>query len=125
MRVRQRLLDPANRERLARALDVIRAEAGRPAEECHRIPPLYSVPVVRAVSSELGELAVPVRRSGGVRGLAATEQMVTGGRSPLYGAQEAVLRQELARIRFLFARRDVDGDAEWGSLPIPGRATQP
>jgi hypothetical protein len=125
VRVRQRLLDPANRERLARALDVIRAEAGRPAGECHPIPPLYSVPVVRAVSTELGELAVLVRRSGGVRGLAATEQMVTDGRSPLYGAEEAVLRQELARIRFLFASRDVDGDAEWGSLPIPRRATQP
>jgi hypothetical protein len=125
VRVRLRLLDPANRERLARALDVIRAEAGRPARECHPIPPLYSVPAVRAASSELGELAALVRTSGSVRGLAATEQMVTDGRSPLYCDQEALLRQELARIRFLFARRDVDGDAEWGSLPIPGRAAQP
>jgi hypothetical protein len=123
-RVRRRLLDRANRERLARTLDVIRVEAGRPPIECHAIRPLYSVPVVRAVSAELGELAGLVRQSGGVRGLAATEQMVTDGRSPLYGDAEAILRQELARIRFLFRSRDVDGGAEWGSLPIPGRARQ-
>jgi hypothetical protein len=122
--VRQRLLDPAQRECLARALDVIRAEAGRPAGECHPIPPLYSVAVVRAVSSDLGEVARLVRRSGGLRGLAATEQMVTDGRSPLYGDEEALLRQELGRIRFLFASRDVECGAEWGSLPIPGRARQ-
>jgi len=124
VRARQRLLDPAQRECLARALDVIRAEAGRPPSECHPIPPLYNVPVVRAVSSELGEVATLVRRSGGLRGLAATERMVTDGRSPLYGDGEAVLRQELGRIRFLFASRDVDRGAEWGSLPIPGRARQ-
>jgi hypothetical protein len=101
---------------------VIRAEAGRPPGECHPIPPLYSLPVVRAVSSELGEVARLVRRDGGLRGLAATEQMVPDGRSPLYGDEEAVLRQELGRIRFLFASRDVGRGAEWGTLPIPGRA---
>jgi hypothetical protein len=107
VRVRQRLLDPAQRERLARALDVIRAEAGRPPAACHPVPPLYSVPVVRAVSSDLGEVARLVRHSGGLRGVAATEQLVTDGCSPLYGDSEAVLRQELGRIRFLFASRDV------------------
>jgi hypothetical protein len=60
-RARQRLLDPAQRESLARALDVIRAEASRPPSECHRIAPLYRVPVVRAVSPELGEVARLVR----------------------------------------------------------------
>jgi hypothetical protein len=124
-RVRQRLLDPAQRERLARSLDVIRAEAWRPPSECHPIRPLYSVRVVRAVSFELGEMARLVRRGRGLRGLAATEQMVTDGCSPLYGDDEAVLRQELGRIRFLFASRDVDRSAEWGSLPIPGRARPP
>ena len=122
VRARQRLLDPANRECLARALDVMRVEAGRPPGECHAMRPVYSVRVVRAVSSELGELAGLVRQSGGVRGLAAAEQMVTDGRSPLYGDAEAVLRQELARIRFLLASRDIAGGAEWGSLPIPDRA---
>jgi hypothetical protein len=122
---RQRLLDPAQRECLARALDVIRAEAARPPSECHPIPPLYCIPVVRAVSADLGEVASLVRRSGGLRGLAATEQMVTDGRSPLYGDSEAVLRQELGRVRFLLATRHIDRGPEWGSLPIPGRARQP
>jgi hypothetical protein len=125
VRVRQRLLDPADRERLARALDVIRSEAGRAPGECHAIPPLYSVSAVRAVSSELGEVALLVRKSGAVRGLAATEQMVTDGRSPLYRDEETLLRLELDRIRFLFASRHLDDGAEWGSLPIPGAAAQP
>jgi hypothetical protein len=125
VRVRQRLLDPVQRERLARALDVICAEAGRPPRECHPIPPLYSVPVIRAVSSDLGEVARLVRRDGGLRGLAATEQMVTDGCSPLYGDSEAALRQELGRIRFLLATRPIDRGAQWGSLPIPGRARRP
>jgi hypothetical protein len=115
-RARQRLLDPANRESLARALDVIRVEAGRPPGECHPIRPLYSVPVVRAVSSDLGELAGLVRRSRGIRGLAATEQLVTDGCSPLYGDAEADLRQELARIRFLFA----SGDGDRSPYPAAG-----
>jgi hypothetical protein len=125
VRVRQRLLDPGQRECLARALDVICAEAGRPPCECHPIPPLYRVPVVRAVSSDLGEVARLVRRGGGLRGLAATEQLVTDGCSPLYGDSEAALRQELGRIRFLLATRPIDRGVEWGSLPIPGRARQP
>jgi hypothetical protein len=125
VRVRRRLVDPAQRERLARALDVIRAEAGRPPGACHPVPPLYRVRVVRAVSSELGEVAGLVRRDGDLRGLAATEQLVTDGCSPLYGDEEALLRQELGRIRFLLASRDAERGAGWGSLPIPGRAKQP
>jgi hypothetical protein len=125
VRARQRLLDPAERERLARTLDVIRAEVGRPPGECHSIPPLYSVPVVRAVSSELGEVARLVREGGGLRGLAGAEQLVTDGRSPLYGDVEVVLRQELGRICFLLVSRDADRAPEWGSLPISGRAPLP
>jgi hypothetical protein len=120
VRERQRLLDPVHRERLARSLDVIRTEAGRPPDACHRIPPLYSVPVVGAVSSELGQTAGLVRNGGGLCGLARAEQLVTDGCSPLYGDDEVVLRQELDRIRFLLASRD-----EWGSLPIPARGLRP
>lgn len=120
VRERQRLLDPVHRERLARSLDVIRTEVGRPPGECHQIRPLYSVPVVGAVSSELGQAARLVRNDGGLRGLARAEQLITDGHSPLYGDDEVILRQELGRIRFLLASRD-----EWGSLPIPGRARQP
>ena len=121
VRARRRLLDPAERERLARTLDVIRAEVSRPAGECHSIRPLYSVQVVRAVSSELAEVSRLVREGGGLRGLAAAEQLLTDGWSPLYGDVEALLRQELGRIRFLLASCDADPGLEWGSLPIPGR----
>lgn len=125
MRARRRLLDPAERERLARTLDVIRAEVERPPGACHSVRPLYSVPVVRAVSSELGEVARLVREEGRLRGLAGAEQLVTDGRSPLYGEVEVALRQELGRIRFLLACWDADRAPEWGSLPIPGRERQP
>ncbi len=125
VRARRRLLDPADRARLARALDVIRAEVERPPGACHSFRPLYSVPVVRAVSSELGEVARLVREDGGLRGLARAERLVTDGRSPLYGDVELALREELGRIRFLLASWDVDRAPEWGSLPIPGRKLQP
>ena len=54
VRARRRLLEPSDRERLARTLDVIRAEVRRPGAAGHRVQPLYNVSVVRAVSSELG-----------------------------------------------------------------------
>jgi hypothetical protein len=121
VRARRRLLDAAERERLARTLDVFRAEVQRPPGGYHSVPPLYSVPVVRAVSSELAEVAQLVRKGGGLRGLAGAEQLLTDGRSPLYGDVEEVLRQELGRIRFLLASCDADPPPEWGSLPIPAR----
>jgi hypothetical protein len=99
-RARRRLLDPAERERLAETLEVIRAEVEHPVRP---VRPLYRVPVVRAVSSELGEVARLVREDGGLRGLASAEQLVTDGCSPLYGDAELLLRQELGRIRFLLA----------------------
>jgi hypothetical protein len=112
VRARRRLLDPAERERLARTLDVIRAEAERRPGECHSIRPLYSVPVVRAVSSELADVARLVREGRGLRGLAGAEQLVTDGRSPLYGDVEVTLRHELGRIRFLLASCDADRGTE-------------
>jgi hypothetical protein len=120
VRARRRLLDPAERERLARTLDVVCAEVQRPPWGCHSMQPLYSVPVVRAVSSELAELAQLVRQGGGLPGLACAELLVTDGRSPLYGDAEVPLRHELGRIRFLLASCDADPAPEWGSLPIPG-----
>ena len=110
MCARRRLLDPAERECLARTFDVIRAEVARPAGECHARYVVYTVPVVRAVSSELGELAGLVREGGGLRGLARAERLITDGRSPLYGDAEVVLREELGRIRFLLACADADHD---------------
>jgi hypothetical protein len=77
------------------------------------------------VSSELGEVARLVREDGGLRGLARAEQLVTDGRSPLYGDVEVSLREELGRIRFLLASWDADRAPDWGSLPIPARERQP
>jgi hypothetical protein len=106
VRERERLLDPVHRERLARSLDVIRTEVERHPGECHRIPSLYSLPVVGAVSSELGQTAGLVRSGGGLCGLARAEQLITDGRSPLYGDDELALREELDRIRYLLQDRD-------------------
>ena len=83
---------------MARTLDVIRAEVACPGAARHRVQPLYNVAVVRGVASELGELAILVREGGGLRGLARAEQLVTDGRSPLYGESEVVLHQELGRF---------------------------
>ena len=102
-RARQRLLDPAERARLARTLEHIRAEAALPPGQRGPVPPLYRAPVVRAVAPELADVARLVREGGGLRGLAGAEQLVTDGRSPLYGNVEVLLRQELGRIRFLLA----------------------
>jgi hypothetical protein len=106
VRMRRRLLDPAQRAQLARTLDVILTDATRPPDRCHPIPPVYSVRVVRAVSSELADVAALVREGGALRGLAAAQMLVTDGLSPLYGHVEPALRQELGRIRFLLASRD-------------------
>ena len=125
VRERRRLLDPSDRERMARTLDVIRAEVACPGAARHRVQPLYNVSVVRGVASELGELATLVREGGGLRGLARAEQLVTDGRSPLYGESEVVLHQELGRIRFLLASPDGKRSPEWGSLPIPSRPLRP
>jgi len=102
-RVRRRLLRPGHRARLARALDEIRAEIERPRAGACFARPLYCVRVLRPVVSEITEVAALVRGEGGVRGVARTEQLITDGRSPLYGDGEELLRQELARIRFLLA----------------------
>lgn len=105
-RVRERLLDPEYRERLARSLNDIRHEAERPIEQCHAIPPMYNVHVVRASGAELAEVARLVRGGADLRGVATTEQMITNGSSPLYGDVAEVLRQELGRIRFLLESRE-------------------
>ena len=97
VRERRRLLDPSDRERMARTLDVIRAEVARPGAACHRVQPLYNVSVVRGVASELGELAILVRRRRRVawsrpRGAAGHRRPVTAVRrergGPASGARQ-------------------------------------
>ena len=108
LRARRRLRDPVGRERLARTFDVIRTEVARPARACHSMQSMYTLSVVRAASSELGEVARLVRAGGALRGVARAERLVTDGRSPLYGDADVVLRQELGRIRFLLLSPDAD-----------------
>jgi hypothetical protein len=102
-RMRRRLLDPVQRERLARWLDELRTEAARPERQCHSIRPVYNPRVVRALSAEMADVARLVRGNGDLRGLARTERLVTDGCSALYGSSEDALRQELRQIRFLLA----------------------
>jgi hypothetical protein len=106
VRMRRRVLDPVQRERLARSLDVLRAEAALPVGRCHWMRPVYDPRVVRTVSGELAEVARLVREDGGLRGLARAERLVGDGCSALYGSSEEALRQELCQIRFLLASSD-------------------
>lgn len=99
-RVRERLLRPDYRERLARSLEDIREEVERPVKEFHPIRPVYSVHVIRAAAQDLAEVARLLRTATDPRGVARIEQLITDGRSPLYGDATEVLRQELGRIRF-------------------------
>jgi hypothetical protein len=103
IRARKRLLDPTEVERLARSLDLLRAEVEPSSVRRRPMRPVYSVRVIRALAFELGEVARLVRTGGALRGLARTEQLITDGTSPLYGNDEEALRQELGRIRFLLA----------------------
>lgn len=103
VRARKRLLDPTEVERLARSLDLLRAEVEPSSVRRRPMRPVYCVRVIRALAFELGEVARLVRTGGGLRGLARTEQLITDGTSPLYGSDEEALRQELGRIRFLLA----------------------
>jgi hypothetical protein len=102
-RERRRLLEPDQRERLARSIDVIRVEAGRSAQGRQAIRLAYDVAAVRASSSEMAGISGLVRDGGGVRGLAATELLVIDSDSPLYDSAGKSLHRELGRIAFLLA----------------------
>jgi hypothetical protein len=91
----RRLLDPAYRDRLARSLEVLAdMPSGRPS--------LCSRRVVAAVKPQLREAAALMRESGAnVRGVALVDRLLTCGDSPLYGEDAALLRDELARARYM------------------------
>ena len=99
-RVKQRLLRPGYRERLARSLDDIRDEVERPMAELYPIRPVYSVHVIRAAGPDLADVARRLRTATDPHALARAEQLITDGRAPLYGNAAELLRQELGRIRF-------------------------
>ena len=103
-RARDRLLRADRRANLARALEAL---SGRPV--CAWEPAIHAAsPVVSgraaawAAASELTAVAKLIRADdAGLAGLALAERLVTDGTSALYGDDERLLRDELARLRFL------------------------
>jgi hypothetical protein len=64
-------------------------------------PPLWSVTAVRAVRSELRDVALLLRTGHtGLRGVAMLEHLVTSGELPQYGDDPRPLAEELGRIRY-------------------------
>jgi hypothetical protein len=76
--------------------------AARPQARPGAPQPLADVRVIRAVASELREVAGLLR--GGrpaVEGVALVEWLLTSPATPLYGTEVELLRQELRRARYL------------------------
>jgi hypothetical protein len=97
----RRLLDPRALERLASSVDELVLSA-----RCPGAPPLLSYPladgrVIRAVTSELRQVAALLRGVPAVRGVALVEWLLTSPATPLYGTDVELLRQELGRARYL------------------------
>jgi hypothetical protein len=98
----RRLEGPRHLATLARALDEVVDSAARPLPVIPASRPLFDVRVVRAVGSQLSEIARLLRTdSPPVRGVACVERLITSGRSPLYGTNTDLLREELRRARYL------------------------
>ncbi len=102
----RRLASPKERHRLARSLERLIADAERWPRlgPGHRPPPpgvtalRFTVPEARAVVEQMR--AEPAE----VRGVALTSRLLSdGGRSPLFGHDAELLREELRRIRYLLA----------------------
>jgi hypothetical protein len=108
-RARERLLSESRRVDLARALEALSGRA-----LCDWEPAIHpALPVVSgraaasaaAASAAAAELAATAKliraEDAGLAGLALAERLVTDGTSALYGDDERLLRDELARLRFL------------------------
>src|SRR5215211_4132788 len=90
---------------LARWLDQTRAEAYRPVHG-QSARPLFCPRVVRAVASDMADIAALLRSEDSeLRGIAQVERLLGDGGSALYGHDADALREELHRIRFLLETR--------------------
>jgi hypothetical protein len=101
-RVGRRLVDRRTLEQLARSVQEMVETAARPQARPGAPQPLADVRVIRAVASELREVAGLLR--GGrpaVEGVALVEWLITSPATPLYGTEVELLRQELRRARYL------------------------
>jgi hypothetical protein len=102
-RARERLLSEDRRAELGRALELL---SGQPVCDCepamHPVSPVVSGRAASAAASELAAIAEQIRaQDAGLAGLALAERLVTDGTSALYGDDTRLLRDELARLRFL------------------------
>ena len=99
----RRLLDIRTRTRLARSIDDIVRAAVRPRMFPGEPRPLPDARVIRAAAPELRQVALLLRDSPDVRGVALVEWLLSSPATPLYGFELEPLRRELWRARYLLA----------------------
>ena len=110
-RLRRRLLQPQQRERLARSLEELRCEAARPLRG--RLP-LYSRGVVRSVDSELEKVTRLLRAQHvSPDGVAMALLVLSAESSPLFGDDPELLRGELGRVAFVLGSADEQPGWHW------------
>jgi hypothetical protein len=96
-----RLADPRRATLLARSLDRLRSEAGRPHGRSAITAPLYVPSVIRDVDAELTRIVRMLRTAPRLVAVARAELLLRGPSSPLYGDDSLRLREELRRIQYL------------------------
>jgi hypothetical protein len=99
----RRLLEPGTRADLAARIDRVIKAALMPPRPGFLTPTLaMNAATVAPLVPELRAIARLLRtQPADTRGIALAEQLLTDGRSALYGPEVAALRQELERLRFL------------------------
>ena len=103
VREQRRLASPAERRRVARALDGLLADARRWNRTPPPFRPLPGVECLRLVEGEAEAVIASLRGARpSVRGVALVARLMRDGlESPLYSGDPRALREELARIRFI------------------------
>jgi hypothetical protein len=100
---RERLLAPAYREHLARSIERVAAQAEDRRWSLRGSRPLFRWVVVAAVRPELRGLAEALRGPGCTAvAVARAKLLLCDSRSPLYGEDPRLLREELVRIQTPF-----------------------
>jgi hypothetical protein len=100
----RRLSDSRTQERLARSIDGVVRAAVRPRMFPGEPRPLPDARVIRAAAPELRQVALLLRDSPDVRGVALVEWLLSSPATPLYGFELQPLRRELWRARYLLAQ---------------------
>jgi hypothetical protein len=108
----RRLLDPGTQADLAARIERVSEAAQMTPRPALLTPTLaINVATVAPLVPELRGIARLLRaQPAGTRGVALAEQLLTDGRSALYGPDVAALRQELERLRFLLCNGSAAAD---------------